>query len=104
MLVDQKGEKTRMRPMGFERASKPFLETWLRRIRKHLSGSGRISELAIILARVEPQLSQEDWRSKLQAIYQGEEEPNVELLTQIDSLLAKPSNKSLHQETEVLLF
>jgi hypothetical protein len=90
--------------MGFERVSKPFLETWLRRTRKQLSGSGRISELALILARDLPHLSQDEWRVKLQAIYQGDEEPDLELLTQIDSLLAKPSGKHSSGDTDALLF
>jgi hypothetical protein len=90
--------------MGFEPVSKPFLETWLRRTRKQLSGSGRISQLALILARDEPQFSQHEWRSKLQAIYQGDEEPSLELLTQIDSHLAKPSGKWVSEDSEMLLF
>lgn len=90
--------------MGVERVSKPFLETWLRRTRKQLSSSGRISELAWILARDEPQLSQDQWRIKLQAIFQGDEEPDLELLTQIDSLLAKPTGKVFSENSDVMLF
>lgn len=90
--------------MGFERLSKPFLETWLRRTRKQLSSSGRISELAWILARDEPQFSQDEWRVKLQAVYQGDEEPSLELLTQIDALLAKPSGEVVSENSDVLLF
>ena len=90
--------------MGFERISKPFLETWLRRTRKQLSGSGRISELSWILARDEPRFSQHEWRLKLQAIYQGDEEPSLEILTQIDSHLAKPCGKEVSANSDVLLF
>lgn len=79
--------------MEMERVAKPFLETWLRRTRKQLSSSGRISELAWILSRSDPRLSREDWRVKLQAICHGNEEPDLEFLTRIDSLLAKPTNK-----------
>ncbi len=90
--------------MGYERLSKPFLEAWLRRTRKQLSGSGRITELSLILARDEPQFSQDNWRMKLQAIFQGDEEPSMEFLTQIDSLLAKPSGKAVSVKSEALLF
>jgi hypothetical protein len=90
--------------MGFERVSKPFLETWLRRTRKQLSGSGRISQLAWILARDEPQFSHHEWCSKLQAIYQGDEEPGLELLTQIDSHLAKPSGKLAADNSDLFFF
>ncbi len=90
--------------MGNERLTKPFLETWLRRTRKQLSGSGRITELALILARDGASLTQEDWILKLQAIFHGNEEPNMELLTQIDSLLAKPAGKVVSVKSEALLF
>lgn len=90
--------------MGAERLSKPFLEAWLRRTRKQLSGSGRISELAWILAKDKIGHSQNDWRLKLQAIFQGDEEPTLEILTRIDSLLAKPSRRAVSVKSEDLLF
>ena len=96
-------EKSRFSAMGSDRLSKPFLETWLRRTRKQLSGSGRISELAWILAKDKPDHSQNDWRLKLQAIFQGDEEPSLEVLTQIDSLLAKPSRKGVSVKSEDFL-
>jgi hypothetical protein len=90
--------------MGSVRLSKPFLEAWMKRTRKQLSGSGRISELALILARDAPRFTHDEWRLKLQAIYQGDEEPNLEFLTQIDSLLAKPSGKIFADQVDTLLF
>lgn len=90
--------------MGAEQLPKPFLETWLRRTRKQLSGSGRITELAWIMARKDPQFSQDDWRVKLQSIFQGDEEPSLELLTRIDSLLAKPAKKQDSGKSDALLF
>lgn len=89
--------------MGVERLSKPFLEAWLRRTRKQLSGSGRISELAWILAKDKIEYSQNDWRIKLQAIFQGNEVPTLEILTQIDSLLAKPSRCAVSVKSEDIL-
>jgi hypothetical protein len=90
--------------MGAERLSRPFLETWLRRTRKQLSGSGRISELSWILAKEYSELSQNDWRLNLQAIFQGDEEPSMEILTQIDTVLAKPSKKLVSVKTDEFLF
>lgn len=103
MRVDREPEKSRFLPMGNERLTKPFLETWLRRTRKQLSGSGRITELSWILARDNPQFSKDDWRLKLQAIFQGEEEPSLELLMQIDTLLAKPSGSQISVKSDTLL-
>ena len=104
MRVDPQLGKSKLFSMGYERLSKPFLEAWLRRTRKQLSGSGRITELALILARDGSPFSQDDWRLKLQAIFQGNEEPSMELLIQIDSLLAKPSGKVVSVKSEALLF
>jgi hypothetical protein len=104
MRVDPEIERSRLFSMGNERLTKPFLEAWLRRTRKQLSGSGRITELALILARDGASLTQEDWILKLQAIFHGNEEPSMELLTQIDSLLAKPAGKVVTVNSETLLF
>jgi hypothetical protein len=90
--------------MGSKRLSKPFLEVWLRRTRKQLSGSGKISELAWILAKSESQYSQHAWRLKLQAIFQGDEEPSMEILTQIDAVLAKSTKKVVSVKSDEFLF
>ncbi|MEY3394252.1 MAG: hypothetical protein RL346_488 [Verrucomicrobiota bacterium] len=79
--------------MEFESVSKPFLHAWLSRTRKQLSVSGRLSELALILSREHQQVSEHEWRIRLNAIFMGDEEPDMELLTRIDSLLARPSEK-----------
>lgn len=103
MRVDPEPEKPRLfLLMGSEQLLKPFLETWLRRTRKQLSGSGRITELAWIMAGKDPRFSQEEWRLKLQTIFQGDEEPSLELLTQIDSLLAKPAKKAVVKSDDML--
>ncbi len=70
--------------------SKPYLETWLRRTRKQLAASGRLSELAMVLA-TEGSSTREEWRLRLQRMIAGDVEPDLELLTKIDSLLAKPA-------------
>lgn len=83
-----------MEHQGRQQKTKPFLETWLRRMRKQLAGSGKISELAWILEQDQNQLTQDEWRVKLKAILQGDEEPTLEFLTKIDSLLAKPASQT----------
>lgn len=70
--------------------SKPYLETWLRRTRKQLAASGRLSELAMVLATEDPS-TRDEWRLRLQRMVDGDVEPDLELLTKIDSLLAKPA-------------
>lgn len=94
--------------MSLERFSKPFLETWLRRTRKQLAGSGRLSELVLILSREEVPgeevLTQEQWRARLQEILAGEIEPDLELLTKLDSLLAKRSEAAPQTENGQFLF
>lgn len=69
---------------------KPYLESWLRRTRKQLSSSGRLSEIAFVLAEGDSK-EQEAWRSRIQKILDGEIEPEMDLVMRIDSLLAKPS-------------
>lgn len=74
---------------------KPYFEAWLKRTRKQLAPSGRLSEIAWILSR-EDGSGYEEWRSRLRGLLEGGELPSLELLTKIDSLLAgsKPSSDS----------
>jgi hypothetical protein len=75
-------------PSGISR--KPYLVAWLKRTRRELSLSGRLSEIGLILSR---KLGGDagEWRERLRKILGGEEEPGLELLTEIDSILARPS-------------
>jgi hypothetical protein len=82
---------------------KPYLEAWLKRTRRELSVSGRLSELAAILS-AQGELDAVAWRSKLQGILEGEEEPGLELLTRIDTLLARRSVSRSPEETGGDLF
>jgi hypothetical protein len=108
MCIDRSESSHTLFQMGHERIPKPFLETWLRRTRKQLAGSGRLSELALILSREpvcdEEVLSQAQWRTRLQDILAGDAEPSLELLTKLDSLLAKRSDSATKTETGEFLF
>lgn len=75
-----------MSPDGF---SKPYLNAWLKRTRKQLAASGKLSELVLILSKNGGQ-DESVWRNRLQSILDGEEEPSFDVLTEIDSVLARP--------------
>lgn len=65
------------------------MESWLRRTRKQLSASGRLSEFALILSREEGN-TPAHWSNYLRSVIEEEITPSLDLLTKIDALLAKP--------------
>ncbi|MFD2257207.1 hypothetical protein ACFSSA_11015 [Luteolibacter algae] len=91
--------------MSSQRPPKPFLNIWLKRTRKQLSISGRLSELALVLART-GEKDAEFWRIKLQRILACKEDPTFELLTFIDSFLSSSAaaSDSERGECELQLF
>lgn len=76
--------------MSADGISKPYLNTWLRRTAKALAGSGRLSEVSMILAK-DGDMDAAAWRSKIHRILEREEEPCFEILTKVDSVLARPA-------------
>lgn len=68
---------------------RPYFDAWRRRTGRRLAASGRISQLATVLAH-ESGGSTVDWRDQLRRIMQGDEIPSLDLLTRIDSLLIGP--------------
>ena len=68
---------------------RPYFEHWLRRTRKQLSASGRLSEIALILSKEEGN-TVEHWSRYLRDVIDEESTPSVDLLTKIDALLARP--------------
>jgi hypothetical protein len=62
---------------------------WLKRLRRELAGSGRRSQLALLLAGRDAG-ERENWSRRLHAILLGEETPDPELILRIESLLARP--------------
>jgi hypothetical protein len=75
------------------KSDRPYFETWLRRTRRQLSVSGRLSEIALLLSREEGG-SADSWRNRLRDLLEGEEAPSVDLLIQIDQLLAGKSQET----------
>jgi hypothetical protein len=64
-----------------------YFETWLRRTGKQLAVSGRLTQIAMVLAKEEGG-TVDEWRSRLRILLEGHEVPSLDLLTRIDALLA----------------
>ncbi len=73
--------------MNSGKESRPYFERWLRRTRKQFAVSGRLSQVAFVLAQ-EGEGTEAEWCTRLRTLLEGEETPSMELLTQIDALLA----------------
>ncbi len=75
----------------------PYFDTWLRRTRKHLTTSGKLSQVATVLASQDG-TAPAAWEEKLRAMLEGNFTPGLEILVRIDSILAGPP-KSTEAET-----
>lgn len=84
------------------RPDRPFLASWLRRTRKHLAPSGRLSELALILSQREGG-TPGHWTQWLRGVLEQEITPSLDELTTIDLILAKPKAAPA-ESAELLLF
>lgn len=69
------------------KVQKPYFDAWLKRTRRQLSVSGRLSEISLILSQETGDPS-DAWRTRLRGLLEGEELPSLDLLMKIDSLLA----------------
>ncbi|MCW1914430.1 hypothetical protein OJ996_12650 [Luteolibacter sp. GHJ8] len=76
---------------------RPYLETWLRRTRKQLAASGRLSEIALILSREDGNTATH-WSTYLREVLEEEVTPSLDLLTRIDAILAKPVKREQTQD------
>ncbi|MGE9270543.1 MAG: hypothetical protein ACQKBU_07045 [Verrucomicrobiales bacterium] len=83
--------------------NRPFLATWLRRTRKQLAPSGKLSEVSLLLSRREGQ-SPGYWASWLRQVLEGELTPTLDELTALDAILARPKHRAVHPETTPMLF
>lgn len=77
---------------------RPYLTAWLRRTRKQLATSGRLSETALILSQNEGS-TPAYWSTELRAILEGDTIPSLDLVTMIDSILAKPKLQVIQLES-----
>jgi hypothetical protein len=82
---------------------KPYFEAWLRRTSRQFAVSGRLTETAMALAGTEGG-TVDEWRTRLRIILDGNEVPSLDLLMQIDKLLAGPSKGKAADNTQDMLF
>jgi len=71
------------------RADKSYYETWLRRTRRQLSASGRLSQVAQVLA-TDTGSTATFWSTRLRELLEGAANPTLEELIRIEGLLATP--------------
>ena len=83
--------------------NRPYVQTWLKRLGRQLRGSGRVSQLAFSLTQHHGG-SQDEWSQRLREFLSGERMPTVDLIANIDRLMAKPlRSKSDAGESQGLL-
>lgn len=66
---------------------------WLKRLRRELAGSGRVSQLARLLS-LQDGSGTDLWSPRLHAILAGEETPDPDLILRLESLLARPRSSA----------
>ena len=89
------------KPVFPGKPDRPYFESWLKRTRKQLAASGRLSEIALILSWEEGRTPQY-WSSYLREVMEEEATPSLDLLTRIDAILARPVPAEIPVETPPL--
>lgn len=90
--------------MPQERADRPYIQAWLKRVGRQLRGSGRLSQVALALSRSRGGRV-EDWSSRLRDLLEGDDLPDPEFITAIDRLLSvRIATRDSPQSTQTLLF
>jgi hypothetical protein len=80
-----------------------YLTNWLRRTRRQLAPSGRLSEVALILSQREG--GSAEWQAaRLRSILEGDVIPSLDELTAIDHVLARPESGPVAVAEPLLLF
>ena len=82
---------------------RPYFDAWLKRTGRQFAVSGRLTQTAAALSGTQGG-SIEEWRSRLRTLLEGTEVPSLDLLVQIDALLAGPSRRVVRNETQGFLF
>jgi hypothetical protein len=86
-----------------EKKDRRYVEVWLRRARKELAVSGKISELVYRLQQ-QATSQHDDWSTKLHQLLDGEWEPNMDELIRLDGLLSSHKAPRVSEESPLLLF
>ena len=92
-----------LRPVITLKPDRPYFESWLRRTGRQLAVSGRLTQVATVLA-AEAGGTVDDWRNRLRVLLDGDEVPSLDLLTRIDALLAAPTSKRNDDSAQGSLF
>ncbi|MFU8893945.1 MAG: hypothetical protein ACNA8L_09980 [Luteolibacter sp.] len=79
----------------------PYFDTWLRRTRKHLTASGKLAQVATVLATQDGS-APAAWEEKLRAMLEGEFTPGLEILVRIDGILSGTPKPSPNDTSEQL--
>lgn len=77
---------------------KIYFTKWLPRARRHLAASGRLTELAHTLA-AKDQIPAEDWRSRLRRVLDGHEQPDTDLVFEVERFIARPAPEPQEDDT-----
>lgn len=85
------------------KSDKPYFDAWLRRTGRQFAVSGRLTQTAAALSATEGG-TVEDWRTRLRTLLEGTEVPSLDLLMQIDMILAGPSRASAGEDPQGRLF
>lgn len=82
------------------KSSRPYFQTWIRRTGRQLAVSGKLTQTAVALSKLEGG-NIDEWRGRLRELLEGHEPPSLDLLTRIDAILARPAKvKSVeHQQS-----
>lgn len=84
-------------------SDRPYFDAWLRRTGRRLAASGQLAQVATVLAASEGG-TVDAWRTRLRNLLDGGETPSLDLLVQIDMLLAKPCPKTDSSNSQTMLF
>lgn len=82
---------------------RPYFDAWLRRTGRQLAVSGRLTQIAMVLA-AENGGTVETWRIHLRTVLEGDEIPSLDLLTRIDALLAGPTATRINDDAQGSFF
>lgn len=82
---------------------RPYVQAWLKRVGRQLSGSGRVSQVAMALSMRQGG-EREEWSRRLRDILCGKTKPGAQLIADIDQILAKPSPPSSPVDGQDRLF
>jgi hypothetical protein len=82
-------------PMGI------YFEKWLPRARRLLAPSGRLTELAQTLAAKDA-ITAEDWHSRLRRVLDGQEQPDTDIVFEVERFLARPAAEKIPEQTPEL--